>query len=168
MSAAQHLKEHESLGIKYLVRYRVYLYLSTAQAIPSNATSTHTPVQLDITLPNSDPSIDDPLGVWSQSNFRFIVPAGFEFARLSGGIIWEANATGRRQMGIRKNASALYGSPQSIIPVNSATEVTAQTGTSTIVPVAAGDYFQLAASQDSGGNLNVTSGIGTWFSIELM
>jgi hypothetical protein len=93
------------------------------------------------------------------SNTRLTVPVG------KGGrwlvywhIRWQGNATGLRRVTLRKNGADNYISVET--PGNTGV---ASMSSSRVVSLAAADYVECRAYQDSGGNLNVEGGIDASF-----
>tara|TARA_R110000868_G_scaffold296804_1_gene557170 strand:+ start:227 stop:1078 length:852 start_codon:yes stop_codon:yes gene_type:complete len=86
------------------------------------------------------------------NNSRITIPTGLGgYYLVYGQVNWDANATGRRLLYIRKNGTAIYfvegfASSASIYPTNTV---------SIIDNFAAGDYLELFVYQNSGGSLNV-------------
>jgi hypothetical protein len=108
-------------------------------------------------------------GVWAAGNpTRFTVPSGFAYVRLSANAAFSTNATGHRQLRITKNGATTYdGVPAtntSALP-SSSTIINISTG---LIDVVAGDYFEVAVVQTSGGALNVGGSQNTNFSIEFL
>lgn len=96
----------------------------------------------------------------STNNPRLTVPAGragkirFEWAIAFGG-----NATGDRQLRVRKNGTAEFFTQT----VKAATLSTVLIGQTTVFDAIVGDYYELRAYQDSGATLNVSGTFGaTW------
>lgn len=131
---------------------RVYR-ATTAQSIPN---ATLTPIQFNAEDFDSDALHDN-----ATNNTRLTIPAGYAGKWVVLGFIqYAANATGRRQAYVMKNgASAAYYS------------VPAYTGggstvvfVDTVLNLAAADYLELSAYQESGGALNAEAGTAvTWF-----
>lgn len=67
-----------------------------------------------------------------------------------GGTTFQANATGYRQLFLQKNGTTAL--QDAVIPVNSGSQVTAFQ-VLTVVSLAAADYIELIATQNSGGAL---------------
>ena len=101
---------------------------------------------------------------------RLTVPSGVTRVRVKAKVIFSANATGIRKATITKGGVVTYaGNPDEI--------KTAGTSTTTIyiespvLTVVAGDYFEIYATQTSGGTLGVlgsASGDYTWFAMEII
>lgn len=93
------------------------------------------------------------------NNSRITVPSGVSKVRLSGIVQFAQNGTGYRRAEILKNGGAFAGAGYQEMAPQSSTVQTC-TPVSSIVPVVAGDYFELRATQTSGGNLDLISGVG--------
>jgi hypothetical protein len=89
------------------------------------------------------------------NNSRVVVPTGGDGLYLvMGGTTFAANATGTRQLLIRKNGATILA--QNLVPiVSAATSLVVQA--SQIVVLAAADYVELTAAQTSGGALDLGS-----------
>ena len=81
------------------------------------------------------------------------MPAGFTKARLAASIRWQSNSSGIREIVFRKNGSLFVGTGNSIH--TAAGGAIAQNIGSAVVEVVAGDYFEVYAWQNSGGNLGM-------------
>lgn len=98
----------------------------------------------------------DPHGMHdvSTNNSRITFPADGTYA-VGGNFQFAANATGRRQLGIRLNGTTLLaveeysGAVSATVPCNM--------GIYTEYEFAAGDYVEIRAFQTSGGALNVSA-----------
>jgi len=80
-------------------------------------------------------------------------------------VVWVANATGPRQLDLRKNAGGSpTGGSRLVIDIRQATSSGAVSNTCAVMQsgFVAGDYIEAFASQTSGGNLNTlsTAGVG--------
>jgi hypothetical protein len=71
-----------------------------------------------------------------------------------GGSQFAAHATGYRQLNLYKNGGTVLAT--TVVPVNSGSQVTV-CQVAAIVSLAAADYLELAATQNSGGNLSAGS-----------
>ncbi|WP_298434606.1 hypothetical protein [Geobacter sp.] len=81
---------------------------------------------------------------------RWTMPGGSK-ARLSAHIVFSSNATGVRQVLIKKNGAAFLSKTVAAVNgYNTAVEVITP-----ILPVSSGDYFDVQAMQTSGGNLTL-------------
>jgi hypothetical protein len=90
------------------------------------------------------------------NNTRITVPAGFDgYAQLGGSVHFAGNTTGMREAYIRKGGATEYGRVEANAIYN-AGYVTGLQPTTGPIAVAAADYFELMAYQDSGAALNVT------------
>jgi hypothetical protein len=93
----------------------------------------------------------------STNTSRFTIPTG------KGGkymihfvMAWAANTTGTRNCALYKNGSYYYYGPQ--WSPYFTTSITPQADYQWYFTAAAGDYFEVAVNQTSGGNLNLFSG----------
>jgi hypothetical protein len=90
----------------------------------------------------------------STNNSRLTIPSGKTGKYIvSAGIVFEANATGVRYIDILKNGTTALRS----VEVSASSAFETMLTISAIVNLAATDYVQVRAFQDSGGNLNVLS-----------
>lgn len=92
----------------------------------------------------------------STNTSRVTIPAGMGgYYRLIGNVMFSPNATGRRQARIVKNAT-LGGSQAAVadVPTNAAGETTVGFSAD-LVLLAAGDYVEVYAYQNSGGALGI-------------
>jgi hypothetical protein len=112
----------------------------------------------------------DHLGFWtSGAPSRLTVPAGFSgLIRLSGYVVWDNNATGRRHMRFSRNGAttiqAFFGT------TGGANEGGRDFSTRWFAATAA-DYYELDGFQDSGGTRTVQGGgfAGpSWFQVEAL
>ena len=121
----------------------------TDQSIPNNTET--------VCLFGSEYFDTDSYHSTSSNTGRMTIPSGKSGKYLLIGRVWfDANATGRREMRINKNGNLL-----NIAKWNnngSGLEVTMQL--SVIVNATAGDYYELTATQNSGGALNLLSAGG--------
>jgi hypothetical protein len=91
----------------------------------------------------------------ASNNTRVTIPASNTGVYLAiGGTQFAANATGYRQLNLYKNGSTILAT--TVVAVSSAAQVTV-CQVSAVVSLAAADYLELAATQNSGGNLNAGS-----------
>lgn len=104
------------------------------------------------------------------NNTRLTVPTGVTKVRLIGSATFAANATGVRQLLIRKNNSSFIGRHYGYDNDPQGSIVSSLSAHTSIVEVTGGDYFELHAYQNSGGNLDVTAvgGDTLWFSMEII
>lgn len=101
------------------------------------------------------------------NNTRLTVPSGVTKIRLSAGVKWANNATGRRSIVLNKNGAAFQG--QGAMTVDAGASINHELNVTTgVIAVSAADYFEVIAFQDSGGALNVLSNESTWFSMEIV
>lgn len=98
----------------------------------------------------------DPLDMHSNSTnpTRVTVPvAGFYL--ITGTVTFDGNSTGRRGIQFKKNGSAILPTYMSLFP--SVVVGTIAPSATTFVECAAGDYIEMEAYQDTGGNLGTTA-----------
>lgn len=104
----------------------------------------------------------------STDNSRITIPAGVSRVILLAQVSFAPNATGNRKVIITKNSSSFAGQPRTSL--NAVTEGSIRTNivvSTAPINVTAGDFFEVAATQTSGGDLNVESGSSlTWFAIQ--
>jgi hypothetical protein len=112
--------------------------------------TTGTPTALALDTDTWDSNALHPTGA-GNTKFTVVNPGKY---LVTGFATWAANATGVRNIAVRKNGTGNFGPCQ--IPVNSGTLTTTIVATD-IVDLAATDYMELVVTQSSGGNLNVTS-----------
>ncbi|HEU5451878.1 MAG TPA: right-handed parallel beta-helix repeat-containing protein [Terriglobales bacterium] len=133
---------------------RMLVSLSVVQAL---TTGTMTTILLDTTQVND-------LGATLASG-KITIPRGVNKVRVSASLDFAANATGVRQMFLQHNGANLFGFPAATINAVSVGD-TIVSGVSTVLSVATGDTFNVQAYQNSGGNLNVSTGYNTWLCVE--
>lgn len=135
-----------AVGTPAFVGARAYL-ATTAQAI-SNAA--HTALQFNAESFDSDALHDN-----ATNNTRLTIPTGKTGKWLfSGGAEYVANATGQRQITLRKNGTTFL--TQSVaVATGSFDQMVLITD---VLSLAAGDYIELMAYQNSGATLNVNFG----------
>lgn len=101
---------------------------------------------------------------WDSNNpTRLVVPKGITKVRVAGNVLWDSNATGHRMLRILKNGTYSLGLPYTR---DVAISTSPQNGTSGVIPVKEGDYFEFEVFQDSGGDRQFRADPYTWFSIE--
>lgn len=118
---------------------------STTQTI---ANITDTPIEFDT-------EVEDTAGYHStvSATSRFTVPSGKDGVfSVRGGVFWDNNATGQRQLFISKNGTAIPGSYQ-VHPGNSGFGIAQSTGA--IVRLAATEYVELEVWQNSTANRTI-------------
>lgn len=95
---------------------------------------------------------------------RITVPAGWSKIRLSGGVVWNVNATGRRVAVFRFEGSGFIGEANQTRPADQNSQ---QTLNSPAIDVAEGDWFQLRVWQDSGSQRQVLANqMNVYFAME--
>lgn len=117
-------------------------------------------------VPNATPTslawqaADENLGGgWLVANpSRMTVAQGVTSVRLDGTVRFEANATGYRQVLVKKNGAWAQGLPIiTAVPISGQpTDISISTGVLDVVP---GDYFEIEVTQTSGGSLNVDNAV---------
>lgn len=113
------------------------------------ATGTPTAVQFDAELLDSHAMHDN-----STNPSRFYAPTGYSgWYRCLGGVEFDANATGVRELYIRANGGDILGRTRSVPASGNNWMVQV----SAYVYLAAGEYVELIANQTSGGNLNINN-----------
>lgn len=117
----------------------------------------------------------DDLAFWDPvAPTRLTIPAGVTRVRLSAGIRWTPNATGNRKVRIRGNpagvyeANAIWAADERDSGADG--DCTLNTG---ILIVAAGDYFEVVVTQNSGAPLNLlttaaSANRGNYFCVEVL
>ncbi|XWX29642.1 glycerophosphoryl diester phosphodiesterase [Staphylococcus phage PG-2021_87] len=101
---------------------------------------------------------------WDSNNpTRLVIPKGITKVRVAGNVLWDSNATGQRMLRILKNGTYSLGLPYTR---DVAISTSPQNGTSGVIPVKEGDYFEFEAYQDSEGDRQFRADPYTWFSIE--
>ena len=119
------------------------------------AGSTQTIADATPTAVSWDSVLFDDNSFWSNASpTRLTVPAGVNRVRLSAGIRWAANSTGERKIQIRFNPAGTYEANGIWASDDRPSDDTGDaTVVTPIIPVAAGDYFEVIVTQDSGGGL---------------
>jgi len=105
----------------------------------------------------------DSAGGWDSSNNRYVVKTPGKF-KVTSQVQFETNATGYRDIHVYKNGSAVYTN-QATAASSGAFDLMLPVNTPDIEMVV-GDYFEIFATQTSGGNLNVVNGNYTFFGVE--
>jgi hypothetical protein len=78
-----------------------------------------------------------------------------------------SNATGQRQWEIILNGSTFQGRGAQYIAPNPNAATIVQV-TMPVISVVPGDYFEVFAFQQSGGNLDILAATTTWFAMEIV
>lgn len=103
-------------------------------------------------------------GYWDPENpTRLTVPKGVTKVKVLASILWESNSDGFRQLRLKKNGNYTYGLPYVRYQ---AVSTSGATGTSSVIEVEEGDYFELDVIQTSGKSINLREDPYTWMSIE--
>ncbi len=101
----------------------------------------------------------------SSSTERFTIPSGVNKIILSCQVRWDNNASGVREILAYKNGSAAFdGRP--FTHSEAQTARTMQHFLSPVLPVTAGDYFEVFANQNSGSDRTIESHVSSWFCIQ--
>ncbi|GIW56418.1 MAG: hypothetical protein KatS3mg082_2822 [Nitrospiraceae bacterium] len=129
--------------------------LTAAEPVP---TSTDTVLAWDAAVYDTD-------GFWSASNpTRLTVPAGVSRVRLKGNVHWDSGGTGYRHIWAHRNGALFPGAGRESDEGDSGV----QNFACAVVPVVAGDSFELIALQTSGSTMNVLAADDSWFAIEVV
>jgi len=116
-----------------------------------------------------DAVVTDTSSIWSAgSPTRLTVPAGASRVKLSGSILFNFNATGVRTLQLLKNGAAVKGGIYANNTNPDSIYAAPLKGTSAILTVSPGDYFELDVYQNSGGNLDIIDNANTWFAMEII
>lgn len=103
---------------------------------------------------------------------RITVPANVGWVKISGNIRFAATNVDSSDfiLLLRKNGSATFnGNPRVSLQSGATSTLYEMQVTSAILPVSAGDYFELCVSQGTGGSLNTDSTFTSqWFSMEII
>ena len=103
-------------------------------------------------------------GYWDPENpTRLTVPKGVTKVKVLASILWESNNDGFRQLRLKKNGNYTYGLPYVRYQ---AVSTSGATGTSSVIEVEEGDYFELDVVQTSGKSITLREDPYTWMSIE--
>ncbi|UXR08324.1 glycerophosphoryl diester phosphodiesterase [Staphylococcus phage vB_ScaM-V1SC04] len=101
---------------------------------------------------------------WDSNNpTRLVVPKGITKVRVSGNALWDSNPAGHRMLRILKNGTYSLGLPYTR---DVAISTAPQNGSSGVIPVKEGDYFEFEVYQGSGEDRQFRADPYTWFSIE--
>jgi len=131
-----------------------YIYKGGSNQAVSNATVTNVTFEAEQFDTNS---FHDNV----TNNTRITIPSGYAGKyQINGYLLYQGNATGDRDFYIYVNNTDYYG--YNIAKAN-ATAINLQN--SIILNLAVGDYLEIKTFQDSGGNLNLLSGINCGFSV---
>ncbi len=132
--------------------------LLSSTATQAITTSTATAVAWDSEIYDTDSFHDN-----VTNNTRITIPAGVTKVKLTGGIVWETNASGFRRVTMTKNGSSFDGRGHTFNTTSPNANMF-QNVVSAELDVAENDYFELIAEHDRGSNLNVVNNTATWFS----
>lgn len=127
--------------------------LVTRTSVQSIATATATAVNFDVET--FDTGFHDNV----TNNSRITIPTGVDKVILFAGVRFATNATGVRSLQIRKNGTDFVASHRQDATGSGRTDLTI----STIQNVSATDYFEVIVEQDSGGNLDIQTGVPPYF-----
>lgn len=95
---------------------------------------------------------------------RFTVPSGVSTVILTAQIRWDSNTSNNREVKFWKNGSSAYQGRAFL--KRSATQNLLVNLVSPPLAVTAGDYFEVAVWQNSGGSRDVLQHYSCWFSIQ--
>jgi len=129
--------------------------------LTNSATQTFTTGTEATVLWNATP-VDNALGA-TASTTTITIPRGVNRVRVSAGAAWTSNSTGYRNLKVFKNAAGGSGLPNLVLQANL---ISQHFLCSPVIPVVAGDTFQIQASQTSGGNLDLLFSASNWFCVE--
>lgn len=153
---------HTYFGIEAFPGARqTMIKVASSQSI---ATSTQTPINFGNRVLYDDAGCFDPA-----QPTRLTVPSWYAsgYAILMANISWDTNSTGERWLEFHKNGAGIFpGSAGNFVLASSLERV--RHNLWTIVPVSAGDYFEVAAWQNSGAARDVVAGNTTVFSLTLL
>lgn len=92
---------------------------------------------------------------------------GVRRVRFSMQLLFDLNATGRREVTMTKNGTSFFGQPRVTADAvsSAATSIHAQ---SAEVDVVEGDVFRVVVYQNSGGALNISSTVSSWVSMQVI
>ncbi|USG59926.1 hypothetical protein NBZ79_12140 [Sneathiella marina] len=95
---------------------------------------------------------------------RLTIPPGVPKVQLTAQIRWDNNSANFREVQIYKNGANTYAG-RAFSRTAAVAGVTMQTVMSPVLPVTAGDYFEVAVWQNSGANRQVLVHDSCWFSL---
>ena len=98
---------------------------------------------------------------------KITVPAGASKVVVRAQISFAADATGYRRVYVEMNGGNVSGMPWQTAQAVSGIATVINICSAPIL-VSAGDYFEVVASQSSGGDLDVQGGTNCWFSVEVL
>lgn len=115
--------------------------------------------------------IYDTCDFWDQSENAFVIPWGVNFVRISGQAVFMTNGNGFRQLLVqRKSLGDMKYDFFPCSPIMNGQAVASTTTdlsfSSVVLPVVQGQRFVLQPYQNSGGDVAISGGTGTFFSIE--
>mgnify|MGYP006345118481 CR=1 FL=1 len=138
------------------------LYLKDREDNPPRARLTHSTTQsltdgaLTAVAFDGEATDSAALHDTSTNNSRITIPTGEGGWWLFTGVVeFAANATGQRKLQFRTDGSANFGG----MAVDAAASGVTQLAISFMLALTAGQYAELMASQNSGGALNLTTGV---------
>lgn len=136
---------------------------TSSQSIPNNTATVLSFTNLDSTGTAGATQADD----GSIVRGRMIVPGYARRVRIQVNVQFDANATGVRQITLKKNGANFLGGPA--VRTNAASAgVTSQALASAPIDVEPDDYFTVEVVQTSGGALDITFGNNSWMSMEIV
>lgn len=144
--------------------------LAAPQSLP-NSTTSSTPIAFDtVSTINSKSFVEGEGPMWEAATPTRITAREPGRWKVTGGIGFTGNATGTREVSLTRNGSPASAGLARQLAASASALYTAQLNiASAVIDVVAGDYIELQARQDSGGNLNAESGLPrTWLSVEVL
>ena len=102
------------------------------------------------------------------NNSRITIPTGVVAVEFTCNVEWEANATGTRTIQLLRDGDINYvGLPKVRSSATSAGTV-AQNFSTGVLPVTAGEYYEVRVTHTGGAPLNVLGNEQTWFSVKFI
>ena len=97
---------------------------------------------------------------------RLTIPSGISKIKITGSVGFHENTGGRRVVFIYKNGDGRYSGRASVTVVPVAGTATVVQVSSPVLPVVAGDYFEIMVQQTSGQDIYITDYYNVWVAIE--
>lgn len=97
---------------------------------------------------------------------RLTVPAGFTRVQISFALLWDGAFNW--SLTPLKNGAAYIGAPNGVVARATLDTLNAGSGTSAVLAVTPGDYFEIQVQQISGFNHDIVATGPTWFCMELL
>lgn len=121
-----------------------------------------------LTILDFDSTVYDTNAFWSGANpSRFTIPAGISKVVITLGVVFALNGTGYRLAALFKNNSSFSGGFRESQNAIGTTADSFST-VSPVLDVVQGDFFDIRIRQNSGANLDVSSGGQTYFGIHVI